>query len=595
MNSSCIQSEGESDLKLTLGTNRGKHESKQRRLILSEEDYTGTLTSIITRDYFPAIPALNRDAVLLQKRAEGDISSVIAIRRDACQAEAREELLNQLEETEEIIALHHSGIRKRARPLERETVDGFHQRAASEDNAEFEENMRREVSEKRQRMDLIYQTSGENFQKLGVLLTNSDNSGETRDTSKDARKLNLCNSPLLASDYFNAPVERIQCAGIGADGNSRTNRNALFFTPDHLENSAQESPFDKSEGSVYWPKLIMDDSTLMPPPMPVKNPSSSIPVIDSLCNNVLVRKTDGAINRVEYIAKPRYDPHSTEKMIVPSNTRFKYQNSSRIVAPCCIESIDIASNETASQIEYETETSASTDLDATPMSISMERQKRIDHKERIRNTFVAMTPTIIPGTDNDSPIVTWGRVASTPLALGSEGKRNETSCDENVNISSFQLPQENKKEIAAKRAEQLLSTRGECYKQSRNKVLHETPMEKSQNDETATVIGRASSLTPAARSLLESATPSRSKLFLSKSSVEATPRSSSSFGTALRNSYASSSSTTRFASGRSQKSSTINKATPILSSVATIQPASFLVGKSKDCMGRISTSGLLKK
>jgi protein DGCR14 len=583
-----------------LRSNRGKYDSKQRRLVLSEEDYTGTLTSIITRDYFPALPALNRDAAILKKRSEGDVSSVIAIRRNARQIEAKEELVNQLEETEEIVALHNGGKRKRARPLERETVDGFHQRVTSEDNAEFEENMRREVVENRQRMDLIYQTSGEKMKNLGGLLTNIGDTDETRNIPKDAGKLNLCNTPLLASDYFNAPVERIQCAGTNADGKNKTIRNALFFTPEQLGHSTKENVLEKID---LWPNSMLDDSQIMPPPKSIKSLPSIVPMIDSIGLNVFERKPECL---VEFKVQPTHDPNSTEKMIVPSNTRFDYQGSSRVIEPCYSKSLDTGSKE-ISQLEYDTDTSVTTDLDATPVSISMERKQRVDHKERTRNTFVAMTPTIIPGKDTDSPIVTWGRVASTPLALGLEGKRNEisqqtvTENDDNLIVSSFQLPQENKKEIVAKRAEQLLSKRAECYKQSRNKMrngeqdIQQSEMEKSRNNKITTVIGRASSLTPAALSLLGRAARNKSNCFLSKSSIGVTPRSSSSFGTALRNSYSSSSNTASIASAGSRKSSTINKATPMSSAFSVTQPASYLVGKRKDGNGTVSTSGLLKK
>jgi Nuclear protein Es2. len=570
--------------------------------VLSEEDYTGTLTSIITRDYFPALPALNRDAAILQKRFEGDVSSVIAIRRGARQVEAREELLNQLEETEEIIALHHGGIRKRARPLDRETIDGFHQRVTSEDNAEFEENMRREISEKTQRMNLIYQTKGENFKKLGVLLTNNsvDNLDETSNITKDRRQLNVCNTPLLASDYFNAPVERIQSAGTNAHGENRTTRNALFFTPNHLEHSTLGN--DVHEKIEFGPQnSTLDDSKIMPPPMSITKSSSIIPVTNSLCINALEGKSDCL---VEYKVKPKYDPNSIEKMIVPSNTRFDYQSSSHLAVPSCSKSIEIGSNET-SLLEYETDASTTTDLDATPASISLEREKRINHKERSRNTFVAMTPTIIPGRDDDSPLVTWGRVASTPLALGLGDEKNETSQptladgDQKLIIpNSFQLPQENEKEIAAKKAEVMLSKRAECYHQSSNKLTHGERevqgIENRNSSKNATVIGRTS-LTPAARSLLERAAPSKSKCFLSKATPKATPRSSSSFGTALRNSYMSSSNSISMKSGRSHKSSTINKATPLFSTLSTIQPATFFEVKRKGGSDRTSTSGLLKE
>ena len=136
-----------------------------------------------------------------------------------------------------------------------------------------------------------------------------------------------------------------------------------------------------------------------------------------------------------------------------------------------------------------------------------------------------MTPMIVPGQNggNESPIVTWGDVSATPVVLG--GK-------------SFALPCESDRDKAARRAEETIEKakrRSDAAKRSKTPLLD-----------------RKSTLTPAARALLDSRSASRRS---SSSSV----RSSDAFSTALRGSY-----TPKVRSSRSSRRSGQGKATPRL-------------------------------
>ena len=53
----------------------------QRRLVLSEEDYTSKLSLIVARDYFPEISRLERENSLLDCRLAGDAIGAVAVRR----------------------------------------------------------------------------------------------------------------------------------------------------------------------------------------------------------------------------------------------------------------------------------------------------------------------------------------------------------------------------------------------------------------------------------------------------------------------------------------------------------------------------------
>ena len=529
---------------------------KQRRLILSEEEYTSTLQQIITRDYYPSIPSLQRDAAVLQKRSEGDTTGAIAIRRAARKIEsneARSRIQEEIEEEEAI--LHNGGVRKRPRPLDRESVDGFHARVTSEDNAYFEENMEREVKERRENMEIIYRTNrmitnsaayGGHDQKL---LKSCDTIGDGNGTNsnnilkdKDQYNSNCNDSPFItASDQFTAPVERIHAAGTTIDGESKSYRNSLFFTPQHY-NPLTSPTIDSSSQQTNKSQPLQsntsndkpcnnDDSQIMPPPpsrqvdrkkitTKINNNNDIITTVNS-DSNINCKSSpspnESNLHLVEYQAKPRNrelisgslipssSSFTSEKQIMPQNTRFEYQNQSRIVATsshCSTMVTEISKHcssdtNTATKL-YETDSSMNTDLDAPLRPLYVERQARIDQLKKERNTLVAMTPTIIPGAnmrkqqevgdgsidnddddENDSPIVTWGKIASTPLVADGEKLSqmynvgmnssssincknddmiNDDGCEGiTTNEKTFSLPCIDDREKAAKKVEEKLA------------------------------------------------------------------------------------------------------------------------------------------
>ena len=574
-------------------TSTDKSESrKQRRIVLTEEEYTNTLSSIITRDYYPSLPSLYRDAAILQKRSEGDIASAVQIRRAARNLATHEELKAQSDEMEEIIAKENGGIRKRARSLDRENLDGFHQRVTTEDNTEFEENMKREVKEKKQMMDIVYQSSGSDYRKVGQMLLG--NSTEFAAKTNDSKRLQLCDTPLMASDEFNAPVERIQVAGTTIEGKNKTYRNALFFTPQHLTEGSDDR-FVSSQPGHTPTQLLLEDSKMMPPPS--RNAASSLVHMETSLSTIQSnRKDNNRMHMVEYKAKPLSIHGSNTKQIVPSNTRFQFQTESRIVVSASNRSIEPEpAPATLKKLVYDTDSSAVTDLDASPLSITLERKRRLQRIERDRNTFVTMTPLIIPGRDDGSPIMTWGDVASTPLVTrGDESNEYSVNSMPSQYSGNYELPIEDRREAVVKIAEDKLAKKAKRFKNAGKKVSDGKYMSNSS------VSDRASSLTPAARALLARSTSNLSSRVSSNSSA----RSSSAFGSALRSSYTPRSEKATDNSARSGRRSNLNRATPLIS---TMYPCKNDMGrdivfsnKAKESTEKerhdnnISTSGLLK-
>lgn len=613
---------------------------KQKRKILTEEEYTTTLSTIIQRDYYPSIPSLHRDASVLQKRSENDTAGAISIRKAARKLELQEEECKLREDEEDYKALlYHGGIRDRARPLERESIDGFHKRVTSEDNSYFDENMRKEVREHKEKMDIIYQSNiGNPKGHVMKLLENYNEHGRKDDSSLVMLKNNK-ESFTSASDQFNPPVERIQTAGTTKDGKSKSIRNSLFFTPQHYNPSTSALPMNdccSSESKAIIPLLentnITDDNQIMPPPPPRQN----LPLTQNQ-----PKPPNPNFHLVEYQAKPQnrefiipssssslssYEYNiSNEKQIVPGNTRFEYQNKSRIIPSLSTTSTSsIQQQQHHSKQVYDTDSSyTSTDLDAPVRPLHIERKARLNQLQKERNTLVAMTPTIIPGVklnhyknndsddydddeddENGSPIVTWGEIASTPLVASGEKlnqyTQHDTSSSSNDNgeiyEKIFQLPSIDVREHNAIKAEEIITRQKQRFDEASGSKHHSSISRNNNNNSnnstngiimknsannnkntsssSSSLLERKKSLTPAARSLLDRSIPRSSNNFIgasSKLSTKVNARCNSALGSALRSSYTpkriklESISRSNSNMSRSKDPSSVYKSTPLSS------------------------------
>ena len=606
---------------------------RQKRKILSEEEYTTTLQSIITRDYYPAIPSLQRDLSVLQKRSENDTASAIAIRRAARKLESMEEELDLKEQEEERHALlHNGGIRERPRPLDRESIDGFHARVTSEDNAYFETNMIREGKERRERLDIVYganTTLGKGH--VQKLLQNYGENGDSFNNSQQQRLLYDESPFMTASDQFNEPFQRIQAAGTDKDGKSKSDRNSLFFTPQHCNpnttiastttNTTTTDALSDHSASHQQQLIALDsnsssDNQLMPPPPSRKygketNTVITMPIATSKQQQQEVN--NDKLHLVEYQAKPQHRnlisslQPTNEKQIIPQNTRFEYQNKTRIIGSSLSSYQTTTSNHHHSKSQnidfYETDSSSmSTDLDAPLRPIHIERQARMNQIQKDRNTLVAMTPTIIPGVgskrekkrgdnddfdeesdndescDNGSPIVTWGRIGSTPLVASGEQLRQEQHWNidtDSTTDKSFALPSVDTRENIARKVEAKLARQKQRYEEA-GEV---NTKRRSKNSTNANIVSSSSlmerqqSLTPAARSLLNKSNSKFTSSFSREktSSIKINARSNSALGSVLRASYTPkrpknlSSSRSSSTTSKTRDLSFLHKATPLLS------------------------------
>ncbi len=438
----------------------------QRRVVLTEEDYTSKLSSIVARDFFPDVSKLEQQNALLDKRLEGDLAGAIAVRRATRRLVNEEEEEAERRERDDQDLATNSHIRKRPRPLHDESLTGFMARATNEDDHEFDTNQKREIKENRERLAEVFGTN-------------------SKDSISGDKPRNLLLE--MASDDFAPESNRIEWQKPKA-------RNPLFFNPTPVHPPLQNYNGTKVlllEGSSS--AKANDESSLMPPPS--KQQTAGILSIHKVEQKNAKRMPKSEL--VEYIPK-----HNLEKKIEPSATRFPAKgNFLSKIGGNTIFSEEIDS---ASDTDYTTD--ASTDLDAPLRSIEEER-RRFQQKQQKR-PYVTMTPQIIPGTaGNESPITTWGTVDGTPIVLS--GK-------EEPSPSPFRIAETSQREDAATRAE---------LKMAKRTKLAKTSKSKSKKRNLTTTKG---SLTPAAMSLLEKTRGSqKGGAFVSALRTSYTPRPSS--------------------------------------------------------------------
>ncbi|KAL7567761.1 hypothetical protein ACA910_000516 [Epithemia clementina (nom. ined.)] len=454
--------------------------TQQRREVLTEEEYSQSLSTVIRRNFFPDLPQLEAEVALQSAREEGDLGKVIALRRAARKLLQHEEeaVLQEEHEEQEQTEL---GLRKRPRLLEHESLTNFHLRVTSEDNAEYESIQKEELQKQRDerlrntRQAMALLTSG------GRSTSRTGNSGGNMNNNNRAQN----GTPLiLASDEFNPSPHRRVLTRQETERASQTD-NPLFFVPTnnnetpHLAQNNNMSTYlnDKNNNNnshlLEWKggsdgydnqaqlreagnKNNLTSNTadkselalLMPPPASkqsrkqftssssdpsftmIAGPSHPITLNNSNNSNVLGLPAPP----IQYIPKDHL-----QKRIVPSATRFESVRlgssalsiSSVVAAGTTRPSLqDRLFSDAASTTDYTTD-STETDLDATPRhSVQRELEHARKRHRREQTTVVAMTPVIIPGQQQlssnsggdsddevDAPIMTWGNVSSTPLVL----------------------------------------------------------------------------------------------------------------------------------------------------------------------------------
>lgn len=546
-------------------------QQSQTRNILEEEEYTSTLTHIVTRDYYPALHTLRRDAAILDARGRGDISEAVAIRRKYRTEEMQRERewMEELHEEEDALALRcedeNAGgidndtgqriaqVRKRPRPLKHESITGFHARVTSEDNAEFEINQERERKEREEFLSLVYDARADKCGRLMIenqlqsrkdgvdgnagdgerLLGGSEN---TTSTSNIPNMRALCDTPIgLSSDLFDAPPSaglRITNGAHGNEattGNNRIGRNGLFFQPQHhisvnaissggIPKSTPSSSGtflalesnDATGGKLREQESIVADNRLMPPP-----PSRLLPTSSSIVSRnpsddktATPHPTKSTPPLDHRYQLVEYLPKQTLPDIHPPATRFPYQNESRLL---------LNNNSSNRSTLYplnrnsmgDSIGSYSTDASDTT---DLDESPRPLHTERAayQRARIRENETFLPMT----PLIRPGRGgeevepdANWPQVVGSGAVPSSTW------EPTFDVVDENDREKVARKAEKHILERSKTYrsagKSKRDRADKDDESIASFRSTSTNPLDRKASLTPAARALLESSRHAR--------------------------------------------------------------------------------------
>jgi hypothetical protein len=279
------------------------------------------------------------------------------------------------------------------KPLHIESLSAFHARVTSEDNASFDQVQNEEV--KTNAKIAALSNSSVSMAKRPLLALRSSSHAM---------------SPLpLASNQFDPPSHRLSMSAFERESN-----NTFFFAPEDrrsVENQilAIAASSDASKSSSLQ---------TMPPPT-----------------------KQGDMAKAKLVS---------QKQIVPCATRFP---SSELTFNYVLSS----NWDVESQSDYWSSAddgSEFTDLDRSPgFPLHVEKDQAIKKRNRDLNKLVRMTPVILPGsrgTEQPSPLITWGTVDSTPLVVPQQ----------DVHASPvFRLPQTSTRDEAATKAHDRLCRR----------------------------------------------------------------------------------------------------------------------------------------
>lgn len=492
----------------------------QPRSILEEEEYESTLSHIVTRDYFPSLPSLRRDAEILDARSRGDMAGAVSARRRARAMELLEEK-ERMEDVEEeeramVVAANNTinnncgesmdgvGLRVRPRQLKHESITGFHARVTSEDNAEFESNKERESKEREVILGIVYSSRADKRGRLMIeskINCDDENNGDDNECDKRlSYNRDWCDTPIgLSSDLYDAPPQGLRITNgksTTASNDNGIGRNGLFFQPrDTRLCMTSEAKGPSSSGTFLAPlendsmetktvenSGVTDNLLMPPPPARLMSDTDKTSMSSSNAKMPLSSSVDRRHQLVEYLPKKSFSD------IHPPATRFPYQNESRLPSSNSSNLGTIISSVSRGIVNRNgsfstTDASDTTDLDEPPRQLYAERAARKRARDRENETFVAMTPLIRPGDGGhgntsvfDEPIMTWGDIISTPLVLGGgtaidarisssvDWEPSHPPPDDLLQAPAFDVIDSNHREALARTAERRLINRAKTYR-----------------------------------------------------------------------------------------------------------------------------------
>ena len=378
--------------------------ASKKRAILKEDEYQATLSDIISRDYFPHVDELKKQMGLLQHRDAGDTSGGVRLVKRYHRSSQQSESGESAEQY--TTSVDSGGLTGASKLFHLESLSGFHARVTSEDNASFDQVQSEETRHQAKISELC--NSSTSFKKRA---------------HPALRSSSHVLSPLpLASEQFDPPSHQRFISDY-----EKEPRNSFFFVPGARQKSDHQMlavicPSDSSE--ILNQGRRISSTQTMPPP---------INMGDIYKRNL-----------------------TSQKEIVPSATRFPVK---------VLASNPVVNNnwDVENQTDYWSSTddgSETTDLDSSPrFPLHVEKMQAIKQRKRDLSKFVRMTPLVVPGargTEESSPLITWGAVEGTPLVV--------PNLDTPV-PPMFRLPEMSARDDAATKAQERLCHRPRSLQQ----------------------------------------------------------------------------------------------------------------------------------
>jgi hypothetical protein len=352
------------------------------RVLLTEEEYVSNLTDIVTRDFYPAIPSLQRDIAILDCRSRGDVIGAIAIRRKS-----------RLEESHGVLT-----VDKNDRAVT-SSITEFHESAASEDNVEFEKNQQQEMLLHSQQIHQLYYQPQQRRRRLM-----DDNNSSTD------KCVTMEEESALASDLFTVPKNDTANNDSNKIEDEHPIRNALFFYP-----AQEDYDTNKEKLKTLLSKISHQNDYLRIQQHGNNNDCSKHNNKSMYATDPNVggksSKSENETKIVAATAEAASSNGSRKRNIQYSQTRFPYQNSSRLPPTTSTR------HQSQKTLFLDTIDDSDTDLDATPLtSLSIARKERVSRISKELYTFIPMTPLRAPPSLLSKP--TKGRLSNNESAPG---------------------------------------------------------------------------------------------------------------------------------------------------------------------------------
>ena len=495
---------------------------RQRRQIISEEEYTSSLESIIQRDYYGDVPDLQLKLAVLDRRSQNDHDGAVRVRRTARRIQEQQQQLVEQDTIHEQCLDEH-GLRVTARPLLQEDLTNFHHRVTSEDNVEFDRYQEQEISSHRKKLEWKYQTPADPTKG---------------DSDQNARALMPPPSTI--------PFRKSNCGDITSMTTSATatsttippttsssSRKSVSAGEEMMSSQQPQQQQQQQYLVEYIPKTHLEKKIV---PAQTRFPMSQM-IATCLQDHRRCRQQQRATSSSSSLALERHIHNNKQSGNNNNNNNNNKSNN-------------------GSDTEYYSDTDASTDLESTGGDLHQERQAYARRKQRELETFVNMSPLVTPGMSSvedegvaDCSIEGADAEGEVPFVSSFQRKptgkslvREQDFSAKRISTTSFTLSEENERDKAAKAASLLLEQRkarvasntkssdvrgGRNHNTKKSPSIISKPRSKRKPTNSSNNMSGISSFSPAAMALF------------AKSSKEQnfTARSRNSFASALRSSY----------------------------------------------------------